>query len=145
MRQVRYPLTEELGCPHRPIPPFLRANVWFSTRKQISAAKVTRKYSCSQHSHNDGLWNGQGAPGAPTHDCFGLNRRRPQGVLIFLPFKPDWSNAVQWELPGGGGAGDPLAMSLSSRACRLPRWWGDERLERRPIRIRAGGEAHTRE
>src|SRR6266487_4209586 len=37
--------TNRRGCPHRPIPPFLLANVWLSIRNQISAAKVTWKYS----------------------------------------------------------------------------------------------------
>jgi hypothetical protein len=39
----------------------------------------------------------------------------------------------------------PRVMSLSSCACRPPRWQRDERTERRPIGIRAGGEARTRE
>src|SRR5262249_59958238 len=53
------------------------------TRKQISAAKVTRKYSCSQHSHNDELGTDTAGPkrsagsrGQPVDDLGQTCRRR---------------------------------------------------------------------
>jgi len=60
------------------IPPFLLANVWFSTRKRISAAKVTWKRSRPQYSRNETLWNRQGAAIA----------RPARGTTGIYPFGP---------------------------------------------------------
>ena len=43
MRQVRYPLTEELGCPRRRIPPFLPANGQFGVNLEFRAKALEQR------------------------------------------------------------------------------------------------------